>query len=215
VKLGWRLAGTIETFRGESIATRYVAIGLLFIPSGGEYLHAGGSLDVPIHPRSAAIGLLRVYAGTALFAALFFLVLARWMGELPGTIAPCVVVALASALITWTAFARLGAPTIESLRRRDVLREVTGLGALPGWLDEAHRRQTLRALLARWGPSDWRASEPRDLDAAKLLAAIAAYTEALGGSAEVAERAFDRVRWLERRPPLAPSPEGHERQRER
>jgi hypothetical protein len=206
MKIGFTTAGTIESFRDESITTRFFFVGPLFFPVSSRYETPRGAIEVPVHARSAAIGMLRLYAGGAAAIAVLLLGIGTFGGrETDPLVLPSIATLLVALPLALLAFLRLGKATPESQRRRELLRAMTGLGALPGWLEDDLVKKTRKALLADWderrrawdAPADWKAAleaGPRHPAAAKLLAAIAAYDEELqrgaGGSRALAERAF-------------------------
>jgi hypothetical protein len=205
IRVGFTTAGTVEAFGDEAVTTRFFFLGILYVPVSSQYRCERGVLDIPLHGASAGIGALRIYSlivgGIALALAGMGLFADVGMG---GVVRPSLAALVVAAFAGWWSFSCAGAPTPESLRRRELLRSVAGHGALPQWLDGEVVSRTRRALLADWDarrrawgePADWRASVkdgPRSAEAAALLAAIAAYDAAHSGSTALADRAWQHA----------------------
>lgn len=205
MRIGFTTAGTIEAFRDESLTTRFFYIGLLFFPVSSHYQHARGTLDVPMHGRSVGIGMLRLYSGVAAFLATILVAVGIFGHGAEVAVVPGAVTVIVALPLCAYSLCVASKPSPGDLARREVLRSVVGMGALPTWLDHEQVKKLHRSLLADWDaqrrawdePADWTAAVkagPRSPAAARLLAAIAAYDAALRGkNTDISARAWERA----------------------
>jgi hypothetical protein len=193
--LGWlrtRTFGEVEQLDDDAIVTEFACVILPIWPQRSFYVHRHDgervASEIALHPRSVALGYLRITTWMAawIFSLAVALAWSQWGWLWPVSTG---LSALAAAL----QFAA-GRLSEDERERRRLLRRVIGLGAPPELLPRAHVDATRAALEERWRDEhveSW--FEAIALGrATELLAAIADYSGRPDLAAEVRDRISER-----------------------
>ena len=178
--------GVVSEFEGEYVDTLFFGFPPLVPLKSTFHRNEGEPIEIPLHQRSLAFGYARAWVSWAAIASTASG--AAIVSKTPAGALLILVGLVCAGLAAYLKF-RLGQTSEAEAKQRAVLLEITGVSALPEWLDEERAKRVFRELERTWrkqwrewgGLAEWREAIQRNAapENTPFLATLAAYDAAL------------------------------------